>query len=58
MICAFLILSVYLFSALPSYAQNIETCGDLGTDNRPNCCGRPDGQGGVTPGKVRMPEDR
>ncbi len=33
------------------HAQNIQTCGDLGTDNRPNWCARPNGSGGLTLGK-------
>ncbi len=40
-----------LYLCGPVFAQDIQTCGDLGTDNRPNWCARPNGQGGLVQGK-------
>lgn len=37
----------------PLLAEDIQTCGDLGTDNRPNWCARPDGSGGLDQGKSK-----
>jgi hypothetical protein len=35
----------------PLFAQDIQTCGDLGTDNRANWCARPNGTGGLAQGR-------
>jgi hypothetical protein len=38
-------------SSTSALGDEIQTCGDLGTDNRPNWCARPDGAGGISQGK-------
>ncbi|MBR1220679.1 hypothetical protein JQ557_21945 [Bradyrhizobium sp. U87765 SZCCT0131] len=35
----------------PARADDIQTCGNQGTDNRPNWCARPNGAGGLVQGK-------
>ena len=39
------------YMCCPVFADDIQTCGDLGTDNRPNWCARPNGAGGLVQGK-------
>ncbi len=48
---ALIFLLLFEMSGCPAVAAEIQTCGDLGTDNRPNWCARPDGAGGISQGK-------
>jgi hypothetical protein len=46
------IFAIFLrYMCCPVFADDIQTCGDQGTDNRPNWCARPDGTGGLVQGK-------